>query len=84
MKEIKCLKRENKNLPKNAIRIMADLYRANRKLPINQIAKRTNVSWKTAKDNIQRLEKRGLVDCNRTIKRIYCKLSEEAKKICKE
>lgn len=71
-----------KNLTNNAIRILADLCRAKRPLPVKRIAERTNVSWKTANDNIKILEKRKLVKCKKSKRRNYCEPTKEVKNIC--
>ncbi len=52
-----------KPLTKNSKRILADLFRARRPLSVKKIAERNEVAWQTAKDNIERLEKKGLVKC---------------------
>lgn len=67
-------------LTRNSKIIVADLIRARRPLAIRRIAERNSIAWKTAKDNIKRLERRGIVKCRRSIRRTYCELTRQAKK----
>ncbi len=54
---------KRKPLPRNAKIILADLARARRPLSVRKIAERNKIAWKTASDNIGRLERRGLAIC---------------------
>ena len=50
-------------------RIFANLVKAQRPLPIKQIAKRVNVTWPTAKIHINKLEKMKVVNVEKTIRK---------------
>lgn len=69
-----------KQLTRNSKIILADIFRAKRPLSIKQIASRNNIAWKTANENIRRLEKRGAIKCRRTIRKTSCDLTKELRK----
>ncbi|MEK6927098.1 MAG: hypothetical protein AABX11_01565 [Nanoarchaeota archaeon] len=69
----------NKRLPNNALRILADLTKARRPMSIKQIADRNNVYWKTANENIKKLETRKLILCSHGTRRNYCKINPKWK-----
>lgn len=69
-----------KPLTRNSKIIVADLFRARRPLAVRRIAERNNIAWKTANDNIKRLEGRGIVKCKRSTRRTYCELTPQAKR----
>ena len=72
-----------KQLSKKGIKILADLCKAKRALPIRRISERTGVSWKTTNDNIKQMEKRGIVKCVRSKRRTYCKVNPKVIDKCK-
>lgn len=72
---------QKKPLTKNSKLILADLFRAKRPLSISRIAERNRVTWKTADNSIKRLESKGFVNCKRSVRRTYCTVSREARKL---
>lgn len=50
-------------------RIFADLIKAQRPLPVKQIAQRTNITWPTANQHIQKLAKMNVVKVDKTIRK---------------
>ncbi len=74
--------RPKRKLPRNAKLILVDLCRARRPLSVRRISERNDVHWKTANDNIQRLEKQGLVSCERGKNRTMCQPSKKIKNFC--
>lgn len=50
-------------------RIFASLLRANRPLPVKQIAQRVNVTWPTANLHIQKLAKLNVLNNTKTIRK---------------
>jgi len=79
-KSIKCKPNDKKCISRNRLLILADLYKANRPLSIKQISQRNKVTWKTANSSIKKLEEKRLVSCDRSKRRTYCKVSNEALK----
>lgn len=71
-------------LTRNSKIILADLLRARRPLSIKKIAERNNIAWKTANENIRKLEKRGAIKCNRTIRKTSCDLTKNLRKELQE
>ena len=69
-----------KPLTRNSKLILADIFRAKRPLSIKQIADRNKIAWKTANENIKKLEGRGAIKCKRTIRKTSCNLTKELKK----
>lgn len=67
-------------LTRNSKIILADLVRAKRPLSIRQIAQRNNVAWKTAKDNVDKLKRRGAVNCKITKRKTYCEVNPQLRK----
>ena len=65
-------------LTRNSKLIIADLFRAKRPLSIKKIAERNGIAWKTANENIKRLERRFIVKCDRTRRKTSCKLTKRA------
>jgi len=49
--------------------IFKSLYKARRPLTIRAISKRTGYSWTTSRDHINKLQKLGVVNNKRTIRR---------------
>ncbi len=56
-------------------RLFGSLARARRPLPIGKLAKRTDMSWSTAKKHIQKLEELKVVEIEKTIRRTNVSLS---------
>lgn len=75
--------RRKSKLSRNSKLILSDLCRARRSLPVRQIALRNDIHWKTADINIKKLQKLGLVTCNKTKRRNFCEPSRAVKDICK-
>jgi len=50
-------------------RIFANLIRAQRPLPVKQIAQRTNITWPTANQHIQKLANMNVVKVEKTIRK---------------
>lgn len=75
---------KTKKLPKNARLILVDLCRARRPLPVKQIAERNDIHWKTANENIKRLEKSRLVKCTRSKNRTMCEPSKAVQDKCRK
>jgi len=50
-------------------RIFANLLRAQRPLPVKQIAQRTNITWPTANQHIQKLANMNVVKIDKTIRK---------------
>ena len=71
---------KRKTLPRNAKIILADLYRARRPLSIKRIAERNRIAWKTANENIKRLERREAVKCSRTRRKTSCSVTSKIRK----
>ena len=71
---------EKEKLTNNAIKILADLFRARRPLSIKKIASRNDIHWKTASDNIKRLESRKLVKCERTRMKTSCQVTKRTRR----
>ena len=71
-------------LTRNSKIILADLFKAKRPLSIKKIAERNSIAWKTANENIIRLEKRGAIKCRRTIRKTSCDLTEQLRKELKD
>jgi len=69
-----------KPLTRNSKIILADLFRAKRPLSIKRIAERNGLAWKTANDNIKRLETRKAVKCKRSIRKTSCQITKEARR----
>jgi len=70
-------------MSRNSLYILADLFRAKRPLSVKRVAERNNISWKTADNNVKKLEKRGLVKCKRSKRRTYCEIAKEVRKVIK-
>ena len=83
MRKNKCIKNE-KELPRRGIKILANLCKAKRPLSIKSISERTEMSWKTVDDHIKTLEKRKLIKCERSKRRTYCTVNKEVLKNCKK
>jgi len=66
---------KTKQLTRSSKIILTDLFRARRPLSVKKIAERNEMSWKTANDNIKRLENKGLVKCKRSERRTYCQIT---------
>ncbi len=56
-------RKKSKSLTRNSKIILADLFMAKRPLSVRKIAERNKIAWKTASDNLKKLERRGLVTC---------------------
>ena len=50
-------------------RIFASLHRAKRPLPIQRLAKRTDLSWKTTNDHVKKLERMRILKTRKTIRK---------------
>lgn len=63
------VKRPIKRITNIDSRIFADLIRAQRPLPVKQIAQRANITWSTANQHIQKLAKMEILKVNKTIRK---------------
>lgn len=73
-----------KEINNNGIRVLADMIKAKRPLPVGRIAQRTGLSWKTTDNYIKTLEKRGLIECTHGKRRNYCKVKSNVLKELKK
>lgn len=55
--------------------IFADLNKARRPLPIGKIAQRIDSSWKTVDKHVKKLEKLGVVNINKSVRRTNVSLN---------
>ena len=49
--------------------IFANLYKANRPLPVQRLSKRIDQSWKTTNDHVKKLQGLKIVKINKTIRK---------------
>lgn len=71
---------KKRHLTRNSKLILADLFRARRPLSIKRIAERNRMAWKTANENIRRLEGRGVVKCKRSVRKTSCSITPKVRK----
>lgn len=55
-------------------KIFADLFKARRPLSVGKIATRTDLSWKTVKDHVEKLEKLKVLNIEKTIRKNRVKI----------
>ncbi len=68
-KKNKTTKRTVPRINSTDSRIFANLHKAKRPLPVQRLAKRTDLSWKTTNDHIKKLEKMGILRTKKTIRK---------------
>lgn len=68
-KKRKTAKRTIPRITSTDSRIFANLHKAKRSLPVQRLAKRTYLSWKTTNEHVKKMQKMGILRTKKTIRK---------------
>lgn len=65
-------------------RIFADLHKAKRPLPVQRLAKRLDVSWKTANEHVKKLKRLGVLNTKKSIRKTSVSINPSLLRLLKQ